>query len=149
MTSFRIAIAEYCMGGDGIFDQIVYGGTYPKPVYPLTNGSAAFGPKPDHHHWADSKLVGAPACLSQADILQKLGPVLSARSDTFTIRSYGECRDATGKVTARAWAEAVVQRTPQALHPDAAGLDPDTTPAGRFGRRFDIISFRWLTSSEI
>jgi hypothetical protein len=149
MSSFKIAKKEFRMGGPDQEEQVIHGSSYPKPFFPLSGGNPAYGPKPDHHHWADGKLVGAPACLSQADILQKLGPVLSARGDTFTIRGYGECRDAAGKVTARAWAEAVVQRTPQPLHPDAAGLDPDTTPAGRFGRSFDIISFRWLNPSEI
>jgi len=154
-NSFKIAKTEYSMGGPAPGDmQVQYGTNYPTPYFPATNGNIGYGPKPDHNHWADSKLVGAPAYLTQADILQKLGPVLTARSDTFTIRCYGECRDAAGIVTARAWAEAVVQRTPQPLNPstnatDASGLNPLTTGTGQFGRRLDILSFRWLHSNEI
>jgi hypothetical protein len=92
---------------------------------------------------------GAPAWITQADVLQTLGPALSARSDTFAIRAYGDAVDASGKIMARAWCEAVVQRTPSAIEPDSSGINPDLTkPTGRFGRRFVIQSFRWLDPTE-
>jgi hypothetical protein len=98
----------------------------------------------------DSKAWGAPGYLTQADVLQVIGPVLSARSDSFVIRAYGDAVDADGKVTARAWCEAVVQRIPEPLVADASGLNPvQPNQAGDFGRRFVIGSFRWLSPEEI
>ncbi len=96
--------------------------------------------------------VGIPGYLTQADVLQSLAPVITCRSDTFTIRGYGEAKDATGKVTARSWCEAVVQRTPQFVEtsnaPDAAIAS--ITPTNKtFGRRFEIVSFRRVPSAEI
>jgi hypothetical protein len=38
--------------------------------------------------------TGIPGWLTQADVLQVIGPVIGARSDTFRIRSYGEALDA-------------------------------------------------------
>lgn len=100
--------------------------------------------KPDCMAW------GAPAYLTQADVLQVIGPALSARSDTFVIRAYGDAVDASGKITASAWCEAVVQRMPQPLDPDESGLNPKLKGSqGDFGRRFQIQSFRWLSPSEI
>ena len=97
-----------------------------------------------------SKAWGAPAWLTQADILQPLGPLLSTRSDTFVIRAYGDATDANGNVTATAWCEAVVQRTPEPLDPDDSGINPRLNgAAGDFGRRFVITSFRWLPPEEI
>jgi hypothetical protein len=97
-----------------------------------------------------SKAWGAPNWLTQADVLQVIGPVLSARSDTFVIRAYGDAVDNAGKVTARAWCEAIVQRTPEPLDPDESGINPRLAGAeGDFGRRFVITSFRWLTPAEI
>jgi type II secretory pathway pseudopilin PulG len=97
-----------------------------------------------------SKAWGAPSWLTQGDILQALGPVLAARSDSFVIRAYGDATDSSGKVTARAWCEAVVQRTPAPLDPDESGLNPRLAgAAGDFGRHFIIQSFRWLSSDEI
>lgn len=96
--------------------------------------------------------VGIPGFLTQADVLQSLAPVITVRSDTFTIRGYGEARDAAGKVIARSWCEAVVQRSPQFVDPtDAADAAiASVTPSNqRFGRRFEIISFRQLAPSEI
>jgi hypothetical protein len=93
---------------------------------------------------------GAPAWLTQADVLQVIGPALAARSDTFVIRAYGDAVDPSGKVTARAWCEAVVQRVPQPIDPDDSGINPeDAGKPGDFGRRFLITSFRWLTEEEI
>jgi type II secretory pathway pseudopilin PulG len=98
----------------------------------------------------DSKAWGAPSYLTQGDILQVIGPALSARSDSFVIRSYGDSLDADGKVQARAWCEATVQRIPQPLEPDASGLDSKYAgQPGDFGRRFVIVSFRWLSPAEI
>jgi len=83
-------------------------------------------------------------------VLQVIGPALSARSDTFVIRSYGDAVDSTGRVTARAWCEAVVQRVPEPVQPDDSGINPRRTPgSGDFGRRFIITSFRWLSEQEI
>ncbi len=106
----------------------------------------------------------APQFLTQADVLSTLGNGLSARSDTFVIRTYGEALNPAlpstdpGGIAARAWCEAVVQRLPEyvdatdpalntlghAVHPSATN---DTNR--HFGRRFKIISFRWLTANDI
>jgi hypothetical protein len=93
---------------------------------------------------------GAPSFLTQADLLQVLGPVISARSDTFVIRAYGDAVDGTGEVQARAWCEAVLQRTPEPLVADESGLNPlNPGQPGDFGRRFVISTFRWLSPGEI
>jgi len=128
--------------------------------YPLDNRN----PLPDYSHpdnIADatrmeqtlkpaSKAWGAPSYLTQADVLQVLGPALAARSDTFVIRAYGDSVDASGNVQSRVWCEAVVQRTPQPLDPDDSGLNPRLGgKPGDFGRRFVITSFRWLAPGEI
>lgn len=129
-------------------------------AYPLQNGR----PLGDYRHPDNirdatridqrlkpvSKAWGAPGYLTQADLLQVIGPALSARSDSFVIRTYGEARNAAGEITARAWCEAIVQRTPDPIAPDDAGLDPDPSrPEGAFGRSFKVISFRWLSGAEV
>lgn len=95
---------------------------------------------------------GAPGALSQADILSVLGNAASARSDTFVIRAYGETAAADGSIVVRAWCEAVVQRHPEWIDPaDAAVTRPEglTRPVNRtFGRRFEVVGFRWLDPDE-
>jgi len=88
-----------------------------------------------------------------------LGPVLSSRSDTFVIRVYGEVRDplnssATAAPIARAWCEATVQRCPEYVDstdlPSNTLATPNFTPTNRnFGRRFKVVSFRWLAPNDI
>jgi hypothetical protein len=102
---------------------------------------------------AGSSYQGAPGYLTQADLLNVLGNAATPRSDTFTIRGYGEARDASGKILARATCEAVVQRFPEWLDP----ADPvETAPAAlqslsnkKFGRRFLVTALRWLNPREI
>jgi hypothetical protein len=95
---------------------------------------------------------GLPGWTRQADVLRPLAPILSARDDTFTIRAYGDARDASGRITARATCEAVVRRSRDYVDPSDS---PETTslPVAAanltFGRRYQIISFRWLKDSEI
>ncbi|MFM7182127.1 MAG: hypothetical protein ACKO2G_11775 [Verrucomicrobiales bacterium] len=107
--------------------------------------------------------TGIPGWLTQADILQVIGPAISARSDTFRLRASSETLDANGRVVARSWCEAIVQRVPEFL--DSTNLpetptiilrngsliqNPDITPVNRrYGRRFEVISFRWLHPDEI
>jgi hypothetical protein len=51
---------------------------------------------------------------------------------------------------ARAWCEATVQRFPEYLDPADAPEAIATSEANiRFGRRFEIIAFRWLSPGEI
>jgi hypothetical protein len=96
---------------------------------------------------------GVPGWPRQADILRPLAPILSARDDTFTIRAYGDARDASGKIIARATCEAIVRRGREFVSPDEDAPDiigPPTAIANReFGRRIQIISFRWLNSDEV
>lgn len=116
--------------------------------------------------------LGAPGNLLQGDILKVIGPALTARSDTFTIRAYGDATDASGAV-ARGLLEAVAQRIPEFVDdadPPEAGsaaekpskvvssagsqtgepaLWKGLTPANRlFGRKFKIISIRWVRPDE-
>ena len=95
---------------------------------------------------------GLPGWTRQADVLRPIAPILSARDDTFTIRAYGDARDKSGKITARATCEAVVQRTRDFVDPaDAPDITTQPKSAANliFGRRYEIVSFRWLNSSEI
>ena len=74
-----------------------------------------------------------------------------ARGDTFRVRAYGDATATDGKVLARAWCEAVVQRVPDWLDSgDASEIYPPLMPLNEFfGRRFRPVSFRWLTGPEI
>jgi len=100
-----------------------------------------------------SSFQGAPGYLSQADLLSVLGNAASPRSDTFTIRAHGEARDAANKRTAVAVCEAVVQRVPEYIDPADKVETPTaalTSMANKnFGRRFQMVAFRWLNPDEI
>ena len=45
------------------------------------------------------------------DVLNSIGPNLTARSDTFVIRAYGEAFDNNGQSIGKAWVEVVAQRS--------------------------------------
>ncbi len=97
--------------------------------------------------------VFAPGSISQGDIMSVIGSHVTVRGDTFAIRCYGDATDKKdGKILARAWCEAVVQRVPEFVDstdsPDT--ITGDLTEANAaFGRRFEIISFRWLAPDEV
>lgn len=95
---------------------------------------------------------GLPGWTRQADVLRPLAPILSARDDTFTIRTYGDVRTPDGEIEARAWCEAVVRRVRDYVDPaDDADITtlPSSTINQNFGRRFEIVSFRWLNEDEV
>lgn len=92
-----------------------------------------------------SKAAGYAGFILQGDILQALAPVLTVRSDTFTIRTTGIARDRHGKITAQAWCEAVVQRQPEHLDPSVRLSENDQ----KFGRKFVLTGFRWLRRDEL
>lgn len=127
-------------------------------------------------HSAEWLLDGTPGVIEQSDILEPLGGLLTARGDTFRIRAMGVSKNAAGNVLATAYCEAIVTRSPEylvagdpevpraqngansalvppyiqesgssALQPNPV-LDPINQ---RFGRRFEMIDFRWLKPSEI
>lgn len=96
--------------------------------------------------------AGFPGQLLQGDILQALAPCMTVRSDTFTIRAYGESiNPSTGKVEAKAWCEATVQRYPDPISGSSSqpSLSELARPSSKFGRQFRVTSFRWLNPSEI
>lgn len=98
--------------------------------------------------------IGAslPGYLSQVDILSGLGHLMTPRSDTFTIRVQGQSRELSGEVAATAYGEAVVRRTinfvDETDEPNEQ-LTSLSSENGRFGRRFEVVRFRWLEESEI
>ena len=97
------------------------------------------------------RAIGAAGYLSQAALLTAFGSQITVRGDTFLIRTYGDSRDAAGNVQAKAWCEAVVQRLPEFVdltNPPEASANLSATNTA-FGRKFDIVSFRWLSPNEI
>ncbi len=124
--------------------------------------AAAHYPFPDAGK--GSLFTGAPGYVVQSDILKPLGNSLTVRDDSFRIRAYGEATDKDGKVLARAYCEAVVERTSQYIDPTnkpsvpAVPLDAQGDPAEvsqltainqKFGRKLKIVSFQWLAPNEI
>jgi hypothetical protein len=112
----------------------------------------------------ESQAAGHAAYLLQGDVLQCLAPIMQVRSDYFRIRTCGEALDKAGKVVARVWCEAFVQRRPEYVDPADAPEAPfdDPKPSDldakedlrsevnkTFGRRMQLISFRWLNPTEI
>lgn len=105
--------------------------------------------------------TGITGYVTQADLLKGIGNQLTPRSDTFTIRAYGDAVDPnTGQVIARAWCEAVVMRTPNyvdptdspdSFHVDQEGLSSHTLSEinKKYGRQLKVISFKWLSKDEI
>ncbi|MDP4644863.1 MAG: hypothetical protein NWS71_10540 [Opitutales bacterium] len=101
-----------------------------------------------------SSAVNSPSCLSAADLLTVLGPTISARTDTFRIRTYGETvNPVTQKTEGRAWCEAIVQRLPDYVdESDEPDIEPTSLSSASnvlFGRKYKILSLRWLDASEI
>jgi hypothetical protein len=155
--ALQAALDLEAAGGSGInaASRAAAGGTAPnyKP--------AAFGGPPVLGSGTKVS-TGIPGDITQADLLLPLAPRLAARSDTFRIRGYGEARSKDGtQILARATCEAVVQRYPEYVDPvtDAADNEPwdEASPSGttlnpinqKFGRRFKITQFRWVSPSEI
>jgi len=109
---------------------------------------------------------GALGYMVQSDLLAGLSNTLQVRDDTFKIRAYGEVRSPDNKkVMAKAWCEAVVQRvvdyTDVSNNPETPALidlqytgdykrnDQLSEINRSLGRKFKIISFKWLTPEEI
>jgi hypothetical protein len=95
---------------------------------------------------------GAPSIVKQGDILTPIAPILSVRSDSFIIRAYGESIDSNGNTLAQAWCEAVVERDREYVDnaDEVNTLPASLSPTNQnFGRRFNIILFRWLNPNEI
>ncbi len=127
----------------------------PPSLAPASGLPATAGPSPALPWPAASQghvSTLAPGWLSQADVLAVLGPALTARSDTFLVRAYGDASNpATGATECRVWCEAVVQRVPdyvdRADPPEAATGLNETNRV--YGRRFQIVRFRWLSAAEV
>ena len=96
----------------------------------------------------ENQSAGSASYLLQGDVLQSLAPVIQPRSDYFRIRTCGEALDGDGKVIARAWCEAFVQRA--ATYVDSseqaylAATELKSEANRKFGRRYEVVSFRWL-----
>jgi hypothetical protein len=67
--------------------------------------------------------LGAPGIVTQLDVLNSIGPNLTARSDTFVVRAFGEALDGKGESIGKAWIEVVVQRSTEYI--GVAGADPN------------------------
>lgn len=95
--------------------------------------------------------VGLP--IYQYNVLDCIGDGIAVRSDSFVIRAYGEAvHPFSGKKIGSASCEAVVQRVPEYLDANQNAPEDEseklTKINKRFGRRFKIVSFRWLKGGE-
>ena len=139
----------------GINENFLAGATVPVSEAHISNDQVYKFPNPTAS--TGNPAAGAPGWLSQGDLMRVLEPGATVRGDTFVIRTCGEAVDAAGKVIARAYAEAVVQRLPEYVNPadrpSTNVWDPSVAAKGlenpRFGRRIEIVSFRWLSQEEI
>lgn len=107
-----------------------------------------------NEHVYSPRATGYPGYLLQGDLLQQMAPMLTARSDTFKIRAYGDVRNPlTDKIESKAYCEVIVQRTAEPVEIPATGTSDISEeiqkPTGAFGRQFQIVKFRWLNEDEV
>ncbi len=99
-------------------------------------------------HVATNERTGLPGYARQEDLLEKLGPLLTARGDTFTIQACAEVMNPlTGEVEASAQCRGVVQRLPEWMDPaDAPDLAlAELQPVNQsLGRRYVVREFAWI-----
>ncbi|NBV37995.1 MAG: hypothetical protein EBS00_00245 [Verrucomicrobia bacterium] len=140
--------------GQGVYNRRASNNLYYE-AGPITWGTGV-------QNYADVKL-GAPTSLLQSDILAAIGTSLTTRSDTFTIRAYGDVSDKPGGPAAgTCWVEAVVQRLPEFIDNSQAsdtavgnstnsfGHNTSLLPVNiNLGRRFVIVSMRILKPNEL
>ena len=137
-------IAPAAAGAPSLLEQAILTADDPSGANAMINRDAAGNP-----------LEFSSQYLTQADIMTALAPVLFARSDTFVIRAYGESLNpVTASIEGRAWCEATVQRLPDYM--EATVDAPEVAPAAltsqinqQLGRRFKVVSFRWLTRADL
>lgn len=121
-------------------------------LFPYANGS---------YIGSRTNATGIPLEVNQANILLPLAPKLTSRSDTFTIRAYGEVTSVDGD-TVKAVCEATLQRFPEYMdttdNPWDENFQNPLYPSGasqlqkeneRFGRRFKVVQLRWLEQDNI
>ncbi|MET3872586.1 hypothetical protein J3R74_002456 [Puniceicoccus vermicola] len=112
--------------------------------------SGTQGPSPFVTTVHGSQSAGMTGHLLQGDILQALAPILTARSDTFVIRAYGDSRNPiTSSILSQAYCEAVVQRVAEPVEGTPNSSADRNDPPGQFGRKFRIVDFRWITPEAI
>lgn len=92
---------------------------------------------------------GAPGFVTQGDLLAMIGSALTPRGDTFLVRTYGDAVDKNGKVLARSYLEAIVQRMAEPVTPAGTAGTDQWRPTDKFGRKFKIVKLRWLNPEEI
>ena len=148
----------------GALDSLANGSGATNPYEELQNRPGATditSPPPGNHQYQfpeaamGSSNFGLPGWVRQADVLRSLAPIMSARDDTFTIRAYGDSRSTSGQIEATAWCELVVQRRAELV--DASESSQLSTASNeltseanqRFGRRYSVVSFRWLNEDEV
>ncbi|MGF1530882.1 MAG: hypothetical protein ACFCU4_05935 [Puniceicoccaceae bacterium] len=113
-----------------------------------------FSAFPETSHLSQHSAAGITQYLTQGDLLTQIGSLIAARSDTFIIRSYGSSNPTNGGQPAEVWCEAIVQRVPDFVdleNDPATAIDSPTlsTINLQLGRKFKVISFRWLDPSEV
>jgi len=126
-------------GGESLLEEAIQNSNLnPKEINPYATADDL--EKLDKHYGFSS------LTLTQADLVSGLAPYLKVRSDTFLVRVFGETiNPGTGESGARSWCEVVIQRFPDTVN----SQDDIDQPSGLFGRKFRIVSMRWLTSPEI
>ena len=99
--------------------------------------------------------ANAPGYLTQADLLSRLGPCLSARSDTFRVRVYGETVNpsevAYDGIDSHSRCEAIFQRLPEVAEQAEvpSGASSNHKDWNGLHRKFALVGFRWLRDNEI
>ncbi|MEC7487856.1 MAG: hypothetical protein VYE55_06065, partial [Verrucomicrobiota bacterium] len=117
------------------------------PLYEEGNLTAEERPRTD----------GMPGSLTQADLLNKIGHLLQARSDTFLIRSSGDAINRFGgganQSSGQAYYEMVVQRTPEYIDSSQLAYEsvgPSSSQINqKFGRKYQIVSQGWVSKEDI
>ena len=114
------------------------------PLYEEDNLNAEERPRTD----------GMPGSLTQADLLNKIGHLLQARSDTFVIRSSGdtinEFSAGANQSSGQAYYEIIIQRSPEYVDSSQLAYDPVSSATNqKFGRKYQIVSQGWVSREDI